>query len=59
MLFIRLYSFSTVLENSTSFVFLLQKKKNPTDTCSFFKSTYEFENWHISYFDLPVHEHYI
>lgn len=42
MLFNQLYSFSTVLENSTSFVFLLQK--SPTDTCNFFKSTHEFEN---------------
>lgn len=33
-------------------------KTSPTDTCNFFKSTHEFENWHISYFDIPVHEYY-
>lgn len=45
MLFIRLYSFSTVLENSTSFVFLLQKKKKILLTLVIsFSLTHEFEN---------------
>lgn len=44
MLFIRLYSFSTVLENSTSFVFLLQKKKILLILVISFNLTHEFEN---------------
>lgn len=56
MLFIQLYSFSTV---KLYFLCISSIKKNPTDTFHFFKSTHKFENWHISYFDLPVHEFYI